>query len=307
MGLIQKIKTQKFTWINITNPNPSSIEYLRQNFNFHPLDLDDCLNETLRAKLDEYDDYLFMVMNLPIFDRKTRVISLTEVDIFIGKDFLITINNGKLEPLKNMFESCQIDESERIKYLNDDVTFLIYNILNNFQKYCFPILNHISQDLRDVESEIFNHQEKKMVREILIIKRNITNFRRSVESHKNVIKKLGEMSHKNFMKNDLQLYFKNNLEQSKEIWEALENLKETVDVLHSTNESLISFKLNSIMKTLTIISVLVFPATLISSIFGMNYGIPFQSSPLGFIGAIIIIAFCMILLYLYFKKKKWLD
>lgn len=307
MGLIQKVIANNFTWLNITNINSASIEYLRQNFNFHPLDLEDCLNETLRAKLDEYDHYLFMVMNLPIFDRKTRVISLSEVDIFIGKDFLITINNGKLEPLKNMFESCQVDEGERIKYLNDDVTFLIYNILNNFQQYCFPILNHISKDLEDVENQIFSHQEKKMVREILVIKRNITNFRRSVESHKNVIKKLGEMSHKDFLKNELQIYFKNNLEQSKEIWEVLENLKETVEVLHSTNESLISFKLNSIMKTLTIISVLVFPATLISSIFGMNFKLPLEDTSAGFIGAVITIVTCMILLFLYFRKKNWLD
>ncbi len=307
MGLIQKVNAKNFTWLNITNPNSASIEYLRQNFNFHPLDLEDCLNETLRAKLDEYEDYLFIVMNLPIFDRKTRIITLSEVDIFIGKDYLITINDGKLEPLKSMFESCQIDESERIKYLNDDVTFLIYNILDNFQKYCFPILNHVSKDLKDVESNIFNHQEKQMVREILVIKRNITNFRKSVGSHKNVIKKLEEMSHKDFMKNDLQIYFKNNLEQSKEIWEILENLKETVDVLHSTNESLISFKLNSIMKTLTVISVLVFPATLISSIFGMNFKLPFQDTTPGFILAIISIATCMMLLFLYFRKKKWLD
>ena len=240
MGLIQKIKANNFTWLNITNPNSASIEYLRQNFNFHPLDLDDCLSETFRAKLDEYENYLFIAMNLPIFDRKTRIISLSEVDIFIGKDFFVTVNDGRLEPLKNMFENCQINELDRVKYLNDDVTSLARNILNNFQKYCFPILNHISQDLQSVENEIFNHQEKKVVREILTIRRNITNFRRSVESHKNVIKKLCEMSHKDFMKNDLQLYFKNNLEQSKEIWEALENLKETVNVLHSTNESLIS-------------------------------------------------------------------
>ncbi|HNV97068.1 MAG TPA: magnesium transporter CorA family protein [bacterium] len=307
MGLIQKIKTQKFTWINITNPNSASIEYLRQNFDFHPLDLDDCLNETMRAKLDEYDNYLFMVMNLPIFDRKTRVISLSEVDIFIGKDYLITINSGKLEPLKNMFEACQIDESERNKYLSDDVTFLIYNILNNFQKYCFPILNHISKDLEDVENQIFSHQEKKMVREILVIKRNITNFRRSVESHKNVIKKIGDMSHKDFMKNDLQIYFKNTLEQSKEIWESLENLKETVDVLHSTNESLISFKLNNIMKTLTVISVTLMPLTLVSSTFGMNYIIPFQKKPWGFFFALALMTLFTIIIVKIFRNKKWLD
>lgn len=307
MGLIQKIKAKNFTWINITNPNSASIEYLRQNFGFHSLNLEDCLDITLRAKLEEYDDYLFIIMNFPIFDRKTRVITLSEVDIFITKDNIITINNGSLEPLKNLFESCQIDEGERAKYLCDDVTFFIYHILNHLQKYCFPILNHIARDLEDVENHIFNNQEQEMVREILSIKRNITNYRRSVESHKNVIKKLGEMSHKEFLKNDLQIYFKDNLDQSKEIWEMLENLKEMVNVLHSTNESLISFKLNSIMKTLTVISVTLMPLTLVSSIFGMNYRIPFEKQSWGFFFAIGLMVLFTVVVINIFRGKKWLD
>ncbi|MCD4705053.1 magnesium transporter CorA, partial [bacterium] len=99
MGLIQKIKSKSFTWINITKANSGSIEYLRENFDFHALELEDCLNPTYRAKLDEFDDHLFIIINLPIFNRQTRTISLSEVDIFVGKDYLITINDGELIPL----------------------------------------------------------------------------------------------------------------------------------------------------------------------------------------------------------------
>ncbi|MDD3284429.1 MAG: magnesium transporter CorA family protein [Patescibacteria group bacterium] len=307
MSLINKIKTKKFDWINIAKPNAGSIEYLRQNFKFHPLELEDCINPSPRAKLDDFDDHLFIIMNFPIFDRKTRKISLSELDIFIGKDYLITINDGQLEPIKKIFDNCQINQIERTKYLNDDTTFLLYQIIDNLQQYCLPILSHIDQDLDNVENRIFNNEEKEMVREILIIKRNIVNFRKSVQSHKNVIKKLGKMSYKDFVKDDLDIYFANVLEQSKEIWETIENEKEIVDALHGTNESLISFKLNTIMKALTIISVLVFPATLISSMFGMNFIIPFQASQYGFLGAITVITICMIILFLYFKKKDWLD
>jgi len=146
-----------------------------------------------------------------------------------------------------------------------------------------------------------------MVREILITKRNIVNYRKSVQSHKNVIKKLGKMSHKEFMKNELSVYFSNTLDQAKEIWETLDNLMENIEALHKTNESLISFKLNQVMKVLTVISVVLLPATLLASIFGMNYLIPFQRAPWGFWFSIGIMIICMVSFLIYFKKKKWMD
>ena len=307
MGLIQKIKNENFTWVNITKPNTGSIEYLKQNYKFHPLDLEDCSNPTLRAKLDEYGDYLFIILNFPVFNRRTRRISLSEIDIFIGKNYLITLTNGDLTPLNEIFEASQLSVKNKEKYLNEDVTFLLYEILNSLQKYCFPIIDHVSHDLRDIEKQIFDNREKEMVREILITKRNIVNYRKSIQSHKNVIKKLSKMSHKDFMKNELNIYFASILDQAKEIWEILENLKENVEAVHNTNESLISFKLNQVMKVLTSISVILLPATLLASIFGMNYLIPFQFKAYGFWFAVGVMFLFMMFLFIYFKKKKWMD
>jgi len=161
MGLIQKVKAKNFTWINISRPNAGSIEYLRNNYKFHPLDLEDCSSPTLRSKLDEYDNYLFVILNFPVYNRKTRKISLSELDIFVGPDYLITLSQGNLTPLNEIFEKCQINTRERKMYLEDDITFLLYEVLNDLQKYCFPILNHIGQDLKDIEEQIFNNKEKK--------------------------------------------------------------------------------------------------------------------------------------------------
>lgn len=307
MGLIQKIKSQNFTWTHITNPNLGSIEYLRQNHNFHPFNLDDCLAPTLRAKIEQYDNYSFIVLNFPYFDRNSRAITLSEVDIFIGSDFIITLNDKKLEPITRIFETCQRNETEREKYIGQGISYLLYQLLNELQKYCSPILNHISQDMQNIENQIFNHQERKMVNEILIVKRNIVNFRKSVQSHKNVMKKLSSAQNVIFENDKMCDYFNNLLEQSKEIWEMLENQKENIEALHNTNESLISFKLNSIMKTLTIISVTLMPLTLVSSTFGMNYIIPFQKQPWGFFFAISLMTIFTLIILSIFKKKKWLD
>ncbi len=307
MGLIQKIKTQNFTWTHITNPNLGSIEYLRHNYQFHPFNLDDCLNISLRAKIEQYDNYAFIVLNFPYFDRDTRAISLSEVDIFIGHDYIVTLNDKKLDPINKIFETCQRNETEREKYLNKSIPFLLYQLLTELQKYCFPILNHISQDMQNIENQIFNHQERKMVNEILIVKRNIVNFRKSVQSHKNTMKKLSSIASSILDDKNMSVYFDSVLEQSKEIWEMLENQKENIEALHNTNESLISFKLNSIMKTLTIISVTLMPLTLVSSTFGMNYIIPFQKQPWGFLFAVgLMIAFTLFILSV-FKNKKWMD
>ena len=304
---IKEIKTSKVKWIHLTKNSNQEIDYLRNNFKFHPLDLDDCLSPAQRPKLDEYQDYLFLILTFPYYDREPREILASEVDFFIGPNYLITVTDGKLVPLMKFFEQCQINDSYRDKFLSDNPVFLLSEIINKLQLYCYPISDHVSQDIENVEKVIFAGYEKKMVKEILIIKRNIVNFRKIMQAHKNVIRKLIAKKNKLFISNSSQVYLTNNLEQTKEIWDVLEGLKENVEALHNTNESLISFRLNDIMKILTMISVILLPINLIASIFGMNTPImPFINNPQGFWMILGIMGLLIITFFFFFKKKSWL-
>jgi len=103
---LSEIKTNHVRWLNLSRNTAKEIDYLRENFKFHPLDLDDCLSPAQRPKLDEYDDYLFLILTFPYYDHGRKEIRSSELDFFIGQDYLVTVTDGQLEPFNKFFEQC---------------------------------------------------------------------------------------------------------------------------------------------------------------------------------------------------------
>jgi len=169
------------------------------------------------------------------------------------------------------------------------------------------MLVHISTDIDNVENQLRTEFEKGTITEILRIKTNIVNFRQAMQPHKQVIRNLIAEAPRFFPIEQLQVYFNNLVNYTKEIWDLLDNYKDTIDALHETNISLIDFRINEIMKTLTIFSVIVFPLTLLASIFSMNVpGMPLTTNPNGFwIILMLMLAGTLGMLW-FFEKKKWL-
>ncbi len=104
---IQSITWGDLTWVNIEHPTEREMEYLAQNYSFNQLDLDDCLSRRQRPKLDVYKDYLFFIFHFSVYSRETRVSTHGQVSVFIGEKYLVTVHNGELKPLVNLFHDCQ--------------------------------------------------------------------------------------------------------------------------------------------------------------------------------------------------------
>ncbi|MBU0707614.1 magnesium transporter CorA family protein [Patescibacteria group bacterium] len=278
---IKTVKHNGLSWVNVYNPTNEEIEYLRKTYKFHPLDLKDCTSPAQRPNLDKYPDYIFMILLFPVFDKKNREVIPSEVDFFIGQDYLVMVHQNKLAPIVDLYELCLVNDHAREKYFGDGIEQLLYTMLNSLFLYCYPMLDHIGMDIDQIEKKIFAGQEKKMVKEILIIRRNITNFRKIMQTHKNVLKKLIDTRNANKHKlNGLRIYFEELIEDTKDIWDTLQGFKETIETIQITNESLISFRINDIVKTLTVISVLALPITVVASVFGMNAKhMPFIGNP----------------------------
>ena len=169
------------------------------------------------------------------------------------------------------------------------------------------MLNHISNDIDELEKDIYDAYQKGLIQDILIIKLNIVNFKKAMQSHKNVIKHLVEIGARFFPPKRLKIYFDELLEKTKDIWENLDNYTNTVNAIHESYESLISTKTNDIMKTLTIFSVIVFPLTLLAAIFGMNtINTPIVEHPQGFWIIVIVMLVGTIAMFGFFKHKKWI-
>jgi len=304
---IQKIEMEKLTWLNVSQITPVEMDFLKENFHFHSFHLEECLSKTQRSKFSTTSKYFFISLLFPVYKRRTRKIISAEVDFFVGPNYLITLHRKELSPLINFLNTCQISESEQKKYLTNNPMTLLYEILDRLLSHCLPIIDNFNLNINNIEEYIFRGYEKRMVKEILIVKTNIIGFRRIMQAHQNIISKLLRNANRLFPSNQLTVLFENLIDNADDIWQNLENMNETIEAIEKTNNSLISFQLNDIIKILTTISVIVLPITLLTNIFGMNLDyIPFGNHPLSFWFVIGLLGFTFAITIYLFKKKRWL-
>lgn len=302
---VKEVKTEKFTWTDVKKPTRQELEKLREKYHFHYLDIDDILTYTQRPKIEKYEDYLFIILRFPIFDKKERKFNISEVDFFVGQDFFVSIHRGDIEPIQKFMSECQSEKIPIEKCIKDP-EFLLYSLMKNLFLSYFPIIDHISDDLDEIEDEIFQGQEKEMVREIMVMKRNIIALRRIIGPHRMMMKTLENINIE-FFQREMDIYFSDVTDFVEKVWTVLEDQRETITSLENTNESLISHRSSEIVKTLTIFSAILLPLTLIASIYGMNMvQIPFVHHPQSFwivAGIMLVLAIC---LFFFFRKKRWI-
>jgi magnesium transporter len=302
---VEIVEHDGLRWINIERPAPVDQAWLEEHFEFHPLDYEDVRSRNQRPKIDEYDDYLFIVLQFPVFDKKIGRLNAEELDIFMGPDYLITLPNGPLQPVEYLFERCRTNEEFREQMFSKGPGYLLYKIVDDSFDYCFPMLRKIGGKLERLEEEIFHGRGADVVRDISNTKQEIINFRKVIRPQRPVLVDL-ERAKQKFLGDDLEIYFDDVRDASERIWDMLENYKEVVEALEDTNESLISHRLNNVLRVLTSISVVILPLTLIASIWGMNVGVPGEGSIHAFWVIIGVMFAVLVSMLTVFRKRGWL-
>lgn len=295
-------------WINVTDAGKKEIEYLRKQYGFDIQHLRASTANVFsyRPMLLDKEDYLFLILHFPV-SQDNRIIA-GEVEFFIGHGYLITLHNNNLPALNDFFSLTKKAPESLDAYHADSSAILLSEILDRLIKSCYPLIDSNLEAIGAAEEAIFDYQQKKAVSMILNLRHNIINVRRILQNHKNILKKLVDMKSSLVPAKEIRLHYERLVENSKSIWEMLDNQKEMVEVLNSTNESLLNDRMTNIMKTLTIISVIVFPLTLMAAIFGMNAKfMPLVDHPYGFWYILALMTFLSLLMLLYFEKKKWLQ
>jgi magnesium transporter len=286
---------------------PSALEraWLAEHFDFHALDLEDVMSRNQRPKIDEYPDYLFIVLHFPVFDKQVGRLNAGELDLFVGPDFIITLPNQALKPVQYLFERCRTNEEFREQLFSKGTGYLLYQIVDQSVDYCFPMLRKIGNKLEQLEEEIFIGRGEEVVRDISNVKQEIINFRKVIRPQRPVFRDL-ERTKQRYMRDELEVYFDDIVDASERIWDMLENYKEVVVALDETNESVISHRVNEILRVLTAFSVVVLPLTFIASLWGMNVGVPGEGDMTTFW----IISAAMVALLVgmvaFFRRRGWL-
>lgn len=294
-------------WLNIINAGKQEINYLRKNYNFDLIHLRAIAASVLaqRPLFFKAQDYLFLILHFPAL-KDGRVVS-GEVDFFVGHNFLITVHNNNLPALGRFFDYGKKDPNSLLSFSSESSAVLLYEILGRLIDDSYRLLDNNSLEINKVEDLIFSGEQKTAVEEILLLRRNIINIRKIMQNHKNILKGLTTMNSSLVDKVAIKKYYSSLVDDSKRLWETLDNQKEMIEVLNNTNESLLNDQMNSIMKTLTVFSVIVFPLTLLAAIFGMNaVYMPFVKHEQGFWMIIGVMLVCAFFMFMFFKKKRWI-
>ena len=294
------------TWVNIEKPTEQETEYLAQNYPFHPLDLDDCLSRIQRPKIDEYKDYLFLVFHFPVFHKEARVTTSSQVSVFIGPKYLITLHKGELKPLVKLFRECQIDEESRQENLSQGSGYLLYRIIDRLVDYCLPILNKIGENIERTEDDIFSSRGMpRAIEKISMLRRDVISFRRTIWPMRAVIGSL-ELKIRRFTQMDLAVYFGDTVDHVDKIWDGLDEYKEIIEGLNDAYDSLATNRTNEVMRMLTIIATILLPLTVVASVYGMNIPLPFQNSSYSFILVLAIWIVIVSGMLYFFRRQHWI-
>ncbi|RJQ13637.1 hypothetical protein C4553_03110 [Candidatus Parcubacteria bacterium] len=297
----------KITWVDIHNPTDKDIEYLKTNYNFHPLILTELTKSTLRPKVDTYDDHFYMVLHFPIFSQQELTTLPYEFDFIITKDALITAHFTKIDLFDDFFNTLKNNEPLQKKYLQQpNPGYLLNHLITIFFNFALRELDHIKINLDKIENRIFkDHSKNNLVEQISVVRRDIINFRRIILPQRTTLESLVDAAAQYFGKESAH-YFSGLLGRYLLVWNNLENHKEAAEAIQATNESLITTRTNQIIKTLTIITTILLPLNMISQVFFVQLNSPFLESEMSFwIGIIAMTAIAASLLVI-FKKRDWL-
>jgi magnesium transporter len=301
---VEIIEAPGLRWLHIERPQPVDRAWLEEHFDFHPLDYEDVFSRNQRPKVDEYPEYLFVVLHFPRFDKAVGRLNAAELDMFVGPDFVITLPNEPIQPLEYLFERCKTREEQRDSLFAKGPGFLLYKIVDDCVDASFPMLRKMGNKLEVLEEDIFEGRSGEIVRDISNVKQEIINFRKIVRPQRTALQDLERT--KRYIPEGLDIYFDDINDASERIWDMLENFKEVVEGLESTNESVLSHRVNDVLKALTAISVVVLPLTLVASIWGMNVKVPGEQSAEAFWAIVATMLVLLGAMLWFFRSRDWL-
>ena len=302
--MYQIIKSKSLTWIDIKNPDENDLDWVKKSFKLHPLVLDELLPKLDYPRIENFGDYLFIVLFYPFFDKNTKTTTPLELDIVVSKDYIITSHYKNIVPLKAVFDKCNLYEEYREDYTSDGSGELVYRIIRQILSACFPKLTNMKRSIDEIEEAVYEKRNNKAVGMISLVQRDIIGFQRIIEPQELVLENLSKEA-EHFFDKKLLPYFNSLNNLYKRVASVLNSRVKTLKALDSTNEALLTTRTNEIIKLLTIFSVIVFPLNLFAAIFGMNTRMPLVNHPYGFWVITGMMGIGVFLMLLFFRHKKW--
>ena len=270
---VEVVEHKGLTWYDLQQPTLAEIEYLAEHFPFHPLELDDIRSRVQLPKLDEYPSYIFLVLHFPIFDQRMRLTRPSQVSLFVGESYVVTVHDSELRPLTKLFHDCQQSDEVRGEVMGYGSGLLLYRVLDALVDYCFPILNKLITQVDGLETRILDWGSRNLLRELAFVRRDVLSYRRVVRPQIGVLESL-ERREYSFIKLNADVYFGDLADHMRRLSSELEDLKEVVEGLQDTYTSVTSQQTNRVIRLLTLFASFLLPMTVVTGFYGMNIQLP---------------------------------
>jgi magnesium transporter len=302
---VAELTADGLTWVNLERVDEDVVADLSGRFGWHELDLEDVLSKRQRPKIDDYPEYLFIVLHFPVYDKAVQRLNAAELDVFIGPDYLVTIPNVELLPVSRLFNRASEDDELRADLFGKGSAYLLYHVLDDLFDYCFPILDKIGHKLDRLEDKVFEGRSQEIVRDLSNAKQEIISYRKIIKPERATLRLLDRHTER-YLPETLEEYFDDIVDSAERIWDLLDNYKEVVEALEQTNESVLAHRQNDVLRLLTVISTIMLPLFVITGVFGMNVLFPGEGTREAFwiIAGVMITA--VVVMIGFFRYKRWL-
>jgi len=316
----ETIDNHDLYWTDIQGPSPDNIHELEQ-YHFHRLNLDDCLSKIQIPKIDKYADHIFIILHFPVYKEEEEdknehsIPNSSQLSIFVGTSFLVTIHNKDLKNITEIFQLCKNSNKERETLMGSSPAFLLHHIIDVLVDDFLRGILKLEDRLDDLEEVIFNNRKtSEEAKKINLLRREVTTLRRIAIRLRSTVSELTSDIQK-FSNKDVTLLYNDLKDHIEKILETLEEAKETIEIYKDVYFMVTSEKSNKILSILTIIFTLTIPVTVIGTFYGMNISMPGRiEAPPTFLGPyttmiIVIITSTVpsLLMFWYFRRAGWMS
>jgi magnesium transporter len=256
-------------WVDfLGEPNQTCEPILLEVFGFHPLAVGDALQETHTPKVDDWGDYVYIVLNGFIYDKHTSsgALHLPELDVFLGKNYVVTHHDEPIAAIDQMWNACQRDP----RHTQNGADHLLYRILDYLVAGYMPIVEEIDDEIDEIEDQVFNKPTTETLEHIFSIKRSLLAMRRVITPQREVLNKLARDDYRVIDSHD-RVFFRNVYDHLVRLQDLNESMRDMLSGTLDIYLSVVNNRMNDVMKTLTVITTLFMPISFVVGFFGMNF------------------------------------
>jgi len=294
-------------WVDFTSEAPETALPILQGFNFHPLAIDDALQETHAPKIDDWGDYLYLVLNYMHLVKASEPwdTEIDELDIFLGRNYVVTHHDNPIASIDEVWNNCQRDP----RYAQDGADHLLYKIIDGVVMDYMPIVEKIDEEIDWIENQIFDRPSSQTLARLFTLKRVLLAMRRILLPQREALNKMARDDYQVIDRKD-RIFFRDIYDHLVRLHDVNESLRDLVGGALDTYLSVINNRMNEVMKTLTVITTLFMPLTFVTGFFGMNF---FAANPprenwtlpIIFYATLGLMALTPVFMYFWMRRRTW--